>query len=61
MADDKAPSNWKSFNDRYAGDAAFKKRVDAREKNSRATKHISKLTDTLKMVQGAPGSKKKFY
>lgn len=60
MADDK-PSNWKSWNDRYAADPAFKKQVDSRDKVKRSAAHTTKLADTLKMIQGARGSKAKYY
>lgn len=58
MADDKKPQ---SFADRYKSDPEFRKGIDARQKQNAAKKHTHTLTETLRMTQGAPGSKKKSY
>lgn len=61
MANDKEPSNWKSFNDRYATDAEFKKSVDTRRSNAETQRNHNALKDSLDMIRGVRGAKPKRY
>lgn len=58
MADEKKPFD---FKERYEGDEAFRKRVDARRADAAAKRGTETLNESLKMVRGDHGARRKLY
>ena len=50
-----------SFQDRYASDDHFRRQVDDGRKRAAAERTHKSVKESLAMIRGAHGSKKKFY